>query len=59
MVETRGLSLPAARSWALPLRPVTALRVAIVVGVVVIWQAISASGWLYRDVVPSDRKSVV
>jgi len=53
VVETRGLSLPAARSWALPLRPVTALRVAIVVGVVVIWQAVSASGWLYRDVVPS------
>ncbi|HKF07221.1 MAG TPA: ABC transporter permease subunit [Xanthobacteraceae bacterium] len=53
MVETRGLSLPAARSWALPLRPVTALRAAIILGLGVIWQAISASGWLYRDVVPS------
>jgi len=53
MVETRGLSLPVARTWGLPLRPVTALRVAIILGVVAIWQAVSASGWLYRDVVPS------
>jgi NitT/TauT family transport system permease protein len=53
MVETSGLSLPVARIWALPLRPVTALRVAIILGVVAIWQAVSASGWLYRDVVPS------
>jgi NitT/TauT family transport system permease protein len=53
MVETRGLSLPVVRTWALPLRPVTALRVAIILGVVAIWQAVSASGWLYRDVVPS------
>jgi ABC-type nitrate/sulfonate/bicarbonate transport system permease component len=53
MAETGRLSLPAASPWRLPLRPVTALRVAIIVAVVVIWEAISASGWLYRDVVPS------
>ena len=31
----------------------TALRIAIIVAVVVIWEAVSASGLLYRDVVPS------
>src|SRR4029453_12641825 len=53
MAETGRLSLPAASPWRLPLRPVTALRVAIIVAVVGIWEAISALGWLYRDVVPS------
>jgi len=47
------LRLSAARPLGLPLRPVTALRIAIIVAVVVIWEAVSASGWLYRDVVPS------
>jgi len=53
MAETGRLRLPAARPLGLPLRPVTALRIAIIVAVVVIWEAVSASGWLYRDVVPS------
>lgn len=33
--------------------PVTLLRVAIVVGVLATWELVAASGWLYRDVVPS------
>jgi NitT/TauT family transport system permease protein len=32
---------------------VTQMRIAIIVGVVVIWEVVAASGWLYRDVVPS------
>ncbi len=35
------------------LRPVTLLRIALIVGVLAIWQAVAASGLLYRDVVPS------
>ena len=53
MAETGRLSLPAARPLRLPLHPVTALRIAIIVAVVVIWELVSASGLLYRDVVPS------
>jgi len=53
MAETGRLRLSAAASLGLLLRPVTALRIAIIVAVVVIWEAVSASGWLYRDVVPS------
>jgi NitT/TauT family transport system permease protein len=34
-------------------RRVLALRLAIVVTVLVLWEAVSASGWLFRDVVPS------
>ena len=33
--------------------PVLLLRIAIVVTVVAIWEAVAASGWLFRDVVPS------
>jgi len=33
--------------------PVTLLRVAIVLGVLAIWECLAHSGWLYRDVVPS------
>ena len=53
MAETGRLTLPAAQSSRLLLHPVTALRVAIIVAVVVVWEAVSASGLLYRDVVPS------
>src|SRR5262249_15500208 len=53
MAETGRLRLSAAPPLGLALRPVTALRIAIIVPVVVIWEALSASGWLYRDVVPS------
>jgi ABC-type nitrate/sulfonate/bicarbonate transport system permease component len=35
------------------LRPVTLLRIALIVGVLAIWQAVAESGLLYRDVVPS------
>src|SRR5438046_9888756 len=53
MAETGRLRLSATAPLGLPLRPVTALRIAIIVAVVVIWEIVSASGWLYRDVVPS------
>ena len=33
--------------------PVTLLRVAIILGVLAVWEFLSHSGWLYRDVVPS------
>lgn len=33
--------------------PVTLLRVAIIAGVVLVWEVVAASGWLFRDVVPS------
>ena len=51
MAETGRLTIPAARRpW---LRPVTALRIAIIAAVLVAWEALAASGLLYRDVVPS------
>ena len=33
--------------------PVTLLRIAIILGVLALWEFIAHSGWLYRDVVPS------
>jgi len=49
MAETGRLTAPAA-----PLAsPVTLVRVAIIAAVLVIWEAVAASGWLFRDVVPS------
>ena len=33
--------------------PVTLLRIAIIAGILVVWEAVAASGLLYRDVVPS------
>jgi ABC-type nitrate/sulfonate/bicarbonate transport system permease component len=33
--------------------PVTLLRAAIILGVLAVWEFLSHSGWLYRDVVPS------
>jgi NitT/TauT family transport system permease protein len=38
---------------ALGFSPVTLLRAAIILGVLAIWEFLSHSGWLYRDVVPS------
>jgi NitT/TauT family transport system permease protein len=35
------------------LHPVTATRIAIIVTLLVVWEVVAASGWLYRDVVPS------
>jgi NitT/TauT family transport system permease protein len=50
MAETGRLSAPA----ALPaIGPVTKWRIAIIVIVLAIWEAVAASGLLYRDVVPS------
>ena len=34
------------------LQPVTLVRIAIILAVLVMWEALAASGWLYRDVVP-------
>jgi NitT/TauT family transport system permease protein len=56
MAET-GLAVPARkpglmRSWVQQ-NPVTALRIAIVIAVVLVWEGLAQSGLLYRDVVPS------
>jgi NitT/TauT family transport system permease protein len=51
MAETGRLRQAAITSPLLS--PVTLVRVAIIVSVLVLWEAIAASGWLYRDVVPS------
>jgi ABC-type nitrate/sulfonate/bicarbonate transport system permease component len=56
MAQTRRLTNPAAAGgWeALPLaRRVALLRIAIVVAAIAIWEAVAASGLLFRDVVPS------
>jgi NitT/TauT family transport system permease protein len=47
-VVTAPASPPMSRS-----RKVTLLRIGIVVGVLVLWEAVAASGLLYQDVVPS------
>ena len=49
MAETGRLTAPAAPLIA----PVTLVRVAIVAAVLVTWEAVAASGLLFRDVVPS------
>ena len=49
MAETGRLTAPAAPLFA----PVTLLRAAIIAGVLVTWEVVAASGWLFRDVVPS------
>jgi ABC-type nitrate/sulfonate/bicarbonate transport system permease component len=53
MAETGRLSLPVAKPFGPRLAPVTALRIIIIVAVLVGWEALAASGLLYRDVVPS------
>ena len=53
MAETGRLS---ATTYAPPWvreHPVTALRIFIVVTVLMVWEGLAQSGWLYRDVVPS------
>jgi ABC-type nitrate/sulfonate/bicarbonate transport system permease component len=51
MAETSRLRQAAAPA---PLvSPVTLLRVAIILGALAVWEFLSHSGWLYRDVVPS------
>jgi NitT/TauT family transport system permease protein len=49
MAETGRLTAPAVPLLA----PVTLVRVAIIAAVLVIWEAVAASGLLFRDVVPS------
>jgi NitT/TauT family transport system permease protein len=53
MAEAGRLTLPASKPRRALLHPVTALRIAIIVTVLLAWEGIAASGWLYRDVVPS------
>ncbi len=53
MAETGRLILPARKRLRLSFGAVAQLRITIIVAVVVIWEIVSASGWLYRDVVPS------
>jgi NitT/TauT family transport system permease protein len=54
MAETGVIRTPlAAAARSETRRQVWMLRVAILVVVVVIWEVVSASGWLFRDVVPS------
>ena len=50
MAETGRLSAPATQPFA---SPVTLVRVAIIVGILATWEAVAASGLLFRDVVPS------
>jgi ABC-type nitrate/sulfonate/bicarbonate transport system permease component len=51
MAETGRLTATARRA---PLvGAVTLVRVVIVLGILVTWEVVAASGWLYRDVVPS------
>src|SRR5262245_31848023 len=57
MAETGRLTAPSsvtnrARDWVRE-RPVTAVRIFIVVTVLLCWEALAQSGLLYRDVVPS------
>ena len=53
MAPTGRLILPASKPFGVPLRPVTTLRILIIAAVLVGWEALAASGLLYRDVVPS------
>jgi NitT/TauT family transport system permease protein len=50
MAETGRLSGAAAGPL---IGPVTLLRIAIILGVLALWEFLAHSGWLYRDVVPS------
>jgi NitT/TauT family transport system permease protein len=53
MAETGRLTIAAGKPRQPAINPVTALRIAIIVTVLVAWEALAASGLLYRDVVPS------
>jgi NitT/TauT family transport system permease protein len=55
MAEAGRLNAPAARlTYAnLRIRPVTAVRAAIIVFILLFWEGLAQSGLLYRDVVPS------
>jgi NitT/TauT family transport system permease protein len=49
MAATGDLSARATPRWP---HPVLMVRIAIILAVLVIWQGLALSGWLYRDVVP-------
>jgi ABC-type nitrate/sulfonate/bicarbonate transport system permease component len=49
MAETGRLTAPAQPAVS----PVTLVRIAIIAGILVTWEAVAASGLLFRDVVPS------
>ncbi len=51
MAETGRLTHTAAPGRLIG--PVTQLRIAIILGVLAVWELLAHSGWLYRDVVPS------
>jgi ABC-type nitrate/sulfonate/bicarbonate transport system permease component len=53
MAETVWLNGKAERATWVHKHPVTALRIAIIVGVLAFWEGLARSGLLYRDVVPS------
>jgi NitT/TauT family transport system permease protein len=53
MAETGYVSAPPELKHWVARHPVIALRVAIIVGVLALWETVAASGLLYRDVVPS------
>lgn len=56
MAEARGMSKPAGSAHArtgATLNPVLMVRLLLVVSALVVWEALAASGLLYRDVVPS------
>jgi NitT/TauT family transport system permease protein len=53
MAEAGQLTATAGRPRRRFLRPVTLLRVGIIVAVLASWELVAASGLLYRDVVPS------
>jgi len=52
MAETGQLRTPSV-GGPFELRPVTLLRIVLIVSVLSIWQIVAVSGWLFRDVVPS------
>jgi NitT/TauT family transport system permease protein len=53
MAEAGQVTATAGKARRGFLRPVTALRIAIIVAVLASWELVAASGLLYRDVVPS------
>ncbi len=53
MAKTEVMSARLGRPARPLLRPVTLLRIVLIVALLAIWQAVAASGLLYRDVVPS------
>src|SRR3989304_10189154 len=52
MADTGPLSQTS--TWTFPrIGAVTLLRIAIIAAILLTWEVVAASGWLYKDVVPS------